>query len=249
MASLDTICGLHYEMMRRCYNEKCVTYACYGAKGITVYEEWHKRENFVRWAKENGYQKGMRLERIDGNGNYEPSNCRFGYSCVRKEKTVQKRNEKAEKQKKRLEAGIEGALSKDPLYATYNSMHTRCENPNSDNFARYGARGIKVCKEWSGVDGFINFKRWANNNGWREGLTIDRIDNNKGYYPNNCRWATPTEQDYNKRNNILYDYGCAKLPLGMIAKIEGVKYGLLYSRVRLKGMDLREALNDIKKRA
>ena len=249
MASLESIGGLHYEMMRRCYNENSVSYKDYGAKGITVCKEWHERENFRKWALENGYQKGMRLERIDGKGNYEPSNCRFGtkYKDRQVVKTILQRAE--ENKKKKIEAGIIGTKHKDPLYATYNAMHTRCENPNKEGYENYGGRGIKVCVEWSGVDGFINFKRWANNNGWHEGLTIDRIDNNNGYYPNNCRWVTPTEQDYNKRNNILYDYGCAKLPLGMIAKIEGVKYGLLYSRVRLKGMDLREALNDIKKRA
>lgn len=246
MARLDTIGGLHYEMMRRCYNEKCVTYASYGAKGITVYEEWHKRENFVRWAKENGYQKGMRLERIDGNGNYEPSNCRFGYSCVRKETTVQKRNEKAEKQKKRLEAGIEGLLQQDPLYATYNSMHTRCENPNSDNYLRYGGRGIKVCEQWSGKDGFVNFRKWANSNGWCKGLSIDRIDNDKGYEPSNCRFATPAEQSLNRRNNIKYNYCGSEMPLSVIAKIENVDYGKLRMRVKDKGMELREAIMDIK---
>lgn len=249
MARLDTIGGLHYEMMRRCYNEKCVTYAYYGAKGITVYEEWHKRENFVRWAKENGYKKGLRLERIDGKGNYEPNNCRFGKSCVRSEKTNEIRGKRAERIRKNREAGIESSWSKDPLYCTYNAMHTRCENKNSHNYERYGGRGIKVCRQWSGEDGFRNFKKWASSKGWKKGLTIDRIDNNKGYMPSNCRLATMMEQDYNKRNNILYDYMGMKIPLGMIAKIEGVKYGLLYGRVRTKGMDLREALNDIKKRA
>ena len=60
MADLNTIGGLHYEMMRRCYNETSVAYKDYGAKGITVCLEWHDRENFRKWAIENGYEKGLR---------------------------------------------------------------------------------------------------------------------------------------------------------------------------------------------
>ena len=65
MASLDTIGGLHYEMMRRCYNENSVIYTTYGAVGIKVCKEWHDREVFWKWCKENGYVKGLRLNRID----------------------------------------------------------------------------------------------------------------------------------------------------------------------------------------
>ena len=80
MASLNNIGGLHYEMMRRCYNKNSVAYKDYGAKGISVCEEWHDRESFRKWAIENGYIKGLRLERIDSKKGYDPSNCRFGFS-------------------------------------------------------------------------------------------------------------------------------------------------------------------------
>ena len=84
-------------------------------------------------------------------------------------------------------------------------------------------------------------------NGWAKGLTLDRIDNNKGYSPDNCRWVTRLQQCYNKTNNILYNYGGIEIPLGMIAKLEDVKYGLLYTRVKQKGMSINEAIADIKK--
>lgn len=246
MASLNSIGGIHYEMMRRCYYEKNVAYKDYGAKGIVVCEEWHERENFRNWAKENGYQKGMRLERIDGKGNYEPSNCRFG-TKYKDRKVVKTILERAEKNKlKKIEVGIVGTKNKDPLYSTYNAMHTRCENPKKEGYENYGGRGIKVCKEWSGVDGFINFKKWANSNGWCKGLSIDRIDNDKGYEPNNCRFATPAEQSLNRRNNIKYNYCGSEMPLSVIAKIENVDYGKLRMRVKDKGMELREAIMDIK---
>ena len=84
MANLNNIGGIHYEMMRRCYDKKSVTYKHYGDKGITVCNEWHDRENFRKWAIENGYVKGLRLERIDTKGNYEPANCRFGENNKKK---------------------------------------------------------------------------------------------------------------------------------------------------------------------
>lgn len=246
MASLNNIGGIHYEMMRRCYNEKSVAYKDYGAKGITVCPEWHDRDNFRRWALENGYEKGLRLERMDGKGNYEPTNCRFGTKY--KDRGVNrgiKANIIANKQKKE-DAGINGRMNEDELYATYQSMHSRCENKRHINYSNYGGRGITVCKEWSSKDGFLNFKKWATRNGWMKGLTLDRKNNDKGYSPDNCRWVTRLQQEYNKRNNILYNYAGINMPLGMIAKLEDVKYGMLYRRVRQRGMSVTEALVDIK---
>ena len=123
-------------------------------------------------------------------------------------------------------------------------MKKRCNYPNASEYENYGGRGISVCEEWS--NSFQNFYNWAINNGWSKGLTIDRIENDKGYCPANCRWVTRLQQCYNKTNNILYNYGGTEIPLGMIAKLENVKYGRLYLRVRQKGMSVRQALEDIK---
>lgn len=86
-------------------------------------------------------------------------------------------------------------LSKHPLYKVWKTMKHRCLNPNAEHFARYGGRGISVCAEW--LNDFQNFYNWAVANGYQKGLQLDRIDNDGDYEPNNCRFATRTE---NMRN-------------------------------------------------
>lgn len=92
-------------------------------------------------------------------------------------------------------------LSNHPLYFVFKDMHSRCEYEKHKKYKEYGGRGIGVCAEWADTyDGLFAFYNWSINNGYKEGLQIDRIDNNSGYCPENCRWVTRSVNNFNKRN-------------------------------------------------
>lgn len=112
-----------------------------------------------------------------------------------------------------------GKWERTSLYRSWNAMKQRCVNPNNAEYSHYGGRGISYCKEW---EDFSNFMKWALNNGWKSGLTIDRIDNDKGYSPDNCRWVTRAEQNRNQsRTHIIMD-GDKRLTASQVGKMIGV---------------------------
>lgn len=95
----------------------------------------------------------------------------------------------------------EYSKTKSPLYKTWNGMKQRCFNENNPGYCNYGGRGITVCSEWLGEGGFENFEQWSIRNGYRpnNGLSLDRIDVDGNYEPDNCRWASIWVQSLNKR--------------------------------------------------
>lgn len=95
--------------------------------------------------------------------------------------------------------------TKHPLYKQYHAMLDRCKNPNNTAYAYYGKRGIKVCKRWQGLDGFTHFIEDMGEK--PENLTLDRRDNSKGYNPENCYWASRSQQQYNQRTSVTNTSG------------------------------------------
>ena len=126
------------------------------------------------------------------------------------------------------------------LYGIWQGMKGRCENPNNARYNRYGGRGISVCKEWK--EDFIAFRDWALTNGYDDGLTIDRIDNDGGYSPDNCRWATIKEQSNNRSTNINITIGNSTRNLMEWCEIFGLNYKKIYSRYKRDNFQSTEEL-------
>lgn len=124
------------------------------------------------------------------------------------------------------------------LHNIWANMLSRCRNKNDYHYPRWGGRGITVCDEWLN---FVNFRDWALNNGYEDNLSIDRIDNDGDYCPQNCRWATAKEQRINSRNIKLITYG-EKTMCAMDWNRElGYGKDTIQKRLR-KGWDIEEAL-------
>jgi hypothetical protein len=119
-------------------------------------------------------------------------------------------------------------------------MKYRCNNPKAKRHKFYYDKGITVCDEWE--NDFINFYNWAMKNGYRDDLTIDRINNNGNYEPNNCRWATITEQNNNQSNNIKIEYKGNNYTLKQLCQEYNIKLPTLYSRLK-NGWNIEKALN------
>ena len=115
------------------------------------------------------------------------------------------------------------------LFRVFHCMKGRCYNPTDHKYYRYGARGIKICDEW--LNNPKTFFDWALANGYKEGLTIDRINNDGDYCPENCRWTDDFVQANNKSNNKYYEYNGEKKTAGEWARELGLTYSAVKSRI------------------
>ena len=137
------------------------------------------------------------------------------------------------------EAPKQGKQNASKLYSVWVNMRNRCFNPDNKSFVYYGGRGIFVCDEWNE---FLNFEKWAIQNGFKENLTLDRIDVNGNYEPENCRWISQKEQMRNTRSNHLLTYnGCTKT-MTEWAEITGIPYSTLKHRINKYNYSVEKAL-------
>lgn len=143
--------------------------------------------------------------------------------------------------------GTTHGLRKTPLYSVWAGMKSRCacKNETSVSFKNYYSRGIKVCKEWQ--DDFKAFYDWAMANGYRKGLTLDRINNDGNYEPNNCRWTTRKEQQNNRRVNRLITYKGRTQTLTQWAEEYGISANVLSGRLLKMGWDFEKAITTKKR--
>lgn len=144
--------------------------------------------------------------------------------------TEHKRERLAERNRNNAKHGY----AKERLHAIWNGMISRCYNPKNNCFSMYGARGISVCEAWR--NDYMSFREWALANGYDESAsygecTLDRIDNFKGYYPENCRWATASQQANNRRSNVIVTAFGKSKSLKAWADDTGINYGTLRARI------------------
>lgn len=124
------------------------------------------------------------------------------------------------------------------IYRTWKQMHTRCQNPNVEDYQKwYGSKGIKVCEEWSK---FEPFYEWAMANGYSDELTLDRIDRNGNYCPENCRWVDIITQANNRSNNHILEINGESHTIAEWSRITGLPYSTILNRVHrgISGEDL-----------
>lgn len=139
--------------------------------------------------------------------------------------------------KKNIRKAIEfNTINKTPeerdIYKKFHQMKKRCYSPKCKAYKNYGGRGIDIYPEW--LNDYRTFIEWSLNNGYQKGLSIDRIDNNKGYSPENCRWVNNLTQQNNKRNNHYLEFEGEKHTIAEWSRIKNIPAPTISDRLRRK---------------
>lgn len=128
------------------------------------------------------------------------------------------------------------------LWHRWNGIKKRCLSVTDARYPDYGGRGIKICQEW--LDSFDNFYEWAHANGYRDDLTIERIDVNGDYCPENCKWIPLKDQAFNKRETIWVDYKGRHIQLLKLCQEKGLKYDPIHNRIMNLHWDVERAIDE-----
>ncbi len=152
------------------------------------------------------------------------------------------KKELSERMKGQRPATWKHGEGKSRLFAIWSGMKTRCTNPNRKTYKHYGGRGISVCDEW--FNSYESFRDWALANGYRDDLTIERIDVNGDYEPSNCRWCTWKEQANNKTNNRIIKINGVERTLSEWCDIYGINETTVNQRLNAYGWDEERAVTE-----
>ena len=174
--------------------------------------------------------------------------CECGNECIVHSSSLKSGNTKScgcIRREVSHDKAVTHGMSKTPLFAVWWAMLSRCNNPNNHSYKNYGARGIKVCDEWLNPSKFFD---WAAENGYSSGLTIERIDVNKGYGPDNCKWIPKDEQARNKTNNRMIEINCERKCLAQWCEEYNVDYFMVHQRICKLGWSPEKALTTPKKK-
>ena len=138
------------------------------------------------------------------------------------------------------EANSTHGASLTPTHKIWLGINRRCRNVNDRSYPKYGGRGITICERWN------DFSNFLADMGERPGpkYSIDRIDNNGPYSPENCRWATNTQQVRNRRNTLMQEYNGTVKPLAKWADELGIKYQTLFQRIHVLGWPIDRAMTE-----
>lgn len=143
-------------------------------------------------------------------------------------------------QKERASAASKISDDRHLLKSIHGAMIRRCTNPSDRNYHSYGGRGITVCEDWLSMNAFCD---WAHANGYKPGLSIERIDVNKGYNPDNCCWVEKSRQFYNLRKSVRLTYNGKTQTMAEWAKELGLPSSTLHNRIRVNGWSVERALS------
>ena len=114
------------------------------------------------------------------------------------------------------------------LYNIWCGIKERCFNKKAKRYKDYGEKNITMCKEWK--NDFEKFYEWSINNGYKDNLTIDRINNYDGYNPSNCRWITKFEQNQNRKHHLYVEYKGEKYNLAQLSRLLNIPYNKIYRK-------------------
>lgn len=201
----------------RCYNLNNPYYQRYGAKGIAMCKAW--RDNFQQFLADVGLRPSLKhsLIRINNTMGYEPDNVRW---------TKQ----------------YDITVSKTPEYRTWQTIKTRCSNPNHPSYSTYSSKGVKVHETW-----LNDFTQFLSDVGPKPSPnhSLDRIDNTIGYEPGNVRWATASQQGRNQSNNRLLTHDGVTQTIVAWSEQTGIGNSTISARIDKLGWTIEQALTTI----